>query len=363
MRRRAFTLLELSIALAVAGIVVAAAAATGVTVSRILKLEAKKSHADADSRRLVDFVLSNLQAVGGGPVRPWMAAWVEQQGCPARPNGSLGACDGRNDRLTLVDVDFNRGSCTMLSMTSTQIVFQPPDPLTGLCCFHWDGTPESGAPDQYAGQALMLVSGRDRWAVRIGSSDVSTHGTCVYGLTAVDPLQGWTGTAGNAPVLNAQLATTFGFGATATPVVIRTLFVESDGLGEPRLPRLVEWQDGAVSGTSNGAVDTGEVRLVFPGVVRFHVALGYDSSPTDGLVTTTGTTTDEWFGNATGDTLTGLQAVGLRMAEVGVVTAVGAVEPGSRTFQVLDGPVITSDRLMMRRASGRALLRNVAVFF
>jgi prepilin-type N-terminal cleavage/methylation domain-containing protein len=131
MRRRAFTLLELSIALAMAGIVVAAAAATGVTVSRILKLEAKKSHADADSRRLVDFVLSNLQAVGGGPVRPWMAAWVEPQNCLARPNGSLGACDGRNDRLTLVDVDFNRGSCTMQSMTSTQIVFQPPDPVTG----------------------------------------------------------------------------------------------------------------------------------------------------------------------------------------------------------------------------------------
>jgi len=361
MRRRAFTLLELSIALAMAGIVVAAAAATGVTVSRLLKLEAKKSHADADSRRLVDFVLTNMQAVGGGPVRPWMAAWLEPQNCPSR--GALGACGGLNDRLTLIDVDFNRGSCTIQSMTSTQITFQPPDPVTGLCCFHWDGIPESGAPDQYAGQSLMIVSGRDRWAARIGSSDVSTPGTCIYGLTGVDPLQGWTGTTGNAPVPTAQLAATFGSGATVTPVTIRTLFVESDGAGAPRLPRLVEWQDGAVDGTSNGAIDTGEVRLVFPGVVRFHVALGYDSNPIDGVVATTGGTTDEWFGNATGDTLTGLQAVNLRMAEVGVVTAVGAVEPGQRTFQVLDGAAITSDRLMLRRATSRTLLRNVAVFF
>ena len=360
MRRRAFTLLELSIALAMAGIVAAAAAATGVTVSRILKLEAKKSHADADSRRLVDFLLTNMQAVGGGPVRPWMATWLEPQGCNAR--AGMPACLD-NDRLTLVDVDPNRGSCTIQSMNSTQIVFQPPDPDTGLCCFEWDGTPQGGAPDQYAGQALMIVAGRDRWAARIGSSDVSTPGTCIYGLTGVDPLQGWTGTTGNAPVLNNELATTFVSGSTVTPVVIRTLFVESDGLGEPRLPRLVEWQGGAGRGTSDGAIDTGEVRLVFPGVVRFHAALGYDSNPIDGVVGTTGGTNDEWFGNATGDTLTGLQAANLRMAEVGIVTAVGAVEPGSRTFQVLDGAAITSDRLMLRRASSRTLLRNVAVFF
>jgi prepilin-type N-terminal cleavage/methylation domain-containing protein len=359
MRRRAFTLLELSIALAMAGIVVAAAAATGVTVSRILKLEAKKSHADADSRRLVDFLLTNIQAVGGGPVRPWMATWLESQNCPARPNGSLGPCDGRNDRLTLVDVDPGRRTCTMVSMTSSQIVFEGPDSATGLCCFHWPGLPPGTGQDQYEGQPLMIVTGRDRWAVHIGSGDISTPGTCVYGLTGVDPLQGWTGTPGNAPVPSA----TFGNGSSVTPVVIRTLFVESDGAGAPRLPRLVEWQDGAVDGTSNGEIDTGEVRLVFPGVVSFHAALGYDSAPVDGAITTTGGTTDEWFGNATGDTLTGLRAVDLRMAEVGVVTAVGAVEPGPRTFQVLDGGAITSDRLMLRRAASRTYLRNVAVFF
>jgi len=287
---------------------------------------------------------------------------VEPQNCPARSNGSLDACDGLNDRLTLVDVDFNRGSCVIQSMTATSIDFDDPDPVTGLCCYDWAGVPQNGAVDQYVGQPLMVVTGRSRWAIRIASSEENAT-TCTYGLTGVDPLSGWTGTANNAPVVGSQLATTFGAGSTVTPVVVRTLFVESDGAGAARLPRLVEWQDGAVDGVSNGTVDTGEVRLVFPGVVRFHVALGYDSNPTDGVITSTGTTTDEWFGNASGDLLTGLQAVGLRMAEVGVVTAVGAVEPGSRTFQVLDGPAITSDRLMMRQASGRALLRNVAVFF
>lgn len=363
--RRGFSLLELSVAMAMAGIVVAAAASTGVTVSRLMKTEAKKSHADADSRRLVDFILTNLQTVGGGPVRPWMGTWVESQGCGQR-NG-LPAC-GTSDRVTLVDVDFNRGSCIVQEIVGgNQVRFQAP--TNGLCCYHWDGTPTSGAPDQYQDQPLMFVVGRDRWAMRIASSEVDPA-TCTYGLTGVDPLAGWTAPAGlpagNAPVTAGNFVSTFDTNdATATVVGVRTLFIESDPPGPtpPRLPRLVEWQDGAGTGVSNGVVDTGEVRLVFPGVMSFHVALGYDSAPDDGNVVDTGTTTDEWFGNATGDVMTNLRLTGLRMAEVGVVTGVRAVEPGTRTLQVLDGAPVTADDLMLRRAVGRALLRNVAVFF
>lgn len=358
-RRRGFTLLELSIALAVAGIVIAAAASTGVTVGRLLKLEAKKSHADADSRRLVDFVLTNLQAVGGGPVRPWMATWVEQQGCGAR-NGLPPCLD--NDRLTLIDVDFNRGSCTIESVSATMIDFEGPDPATGLCCYAWLGVPTGGSPNQYAHTPLMLVDGRERWAVAIASSEIDAS-RCQYGLSGISPLSDWTGAAGAAPVPAANLATAFTSGATATPVVVRTLFIESDDPSSYRLPRLVEWQDGSVSGKSNGIVDDGEVRIIFSGVVRFHIALGFDSAPFDGSVTETGGTDDEWYGNAVGDTLTALRASGLRMAEVGVVNAVAAVDPGRRSLAVLDGEAATSDRVMLRRAKGRTMLRNVATFF
>jgi prepilin-type N-terminal cleavage/methylation domain-containing protein len=357
--RRAFTILELSIALAVAGIVVAAASSTGVMVGRLLKLEAKKSHADADSRRIVDFVLTNLQGVGGGPVRPWMSTWVEPQGCGAR-NGLPPCLD--NDRLTLVDVDFNRGSCTIESVSATMIDFEGPDPVTGLCCYAWFGVPTGGATDQYAHMPLMLVSGREVWTVAIASTEVDAS-TCQYGLSGISPLSDWTGAVGAAPVPAANLTSAFPPGATATPVVIRTLFVESDASYASRPSRLVEWQDGSVSGASNGIVDDGEVRDVFPGVVRFHMALGYDSNPFDGSVTETGGNDDEWFGNAAGDSMSGLRTSGLRMAEVGVVIALAAVDPGRRSSGVLDGPAFTSDRLMLRRATGRTMLRNVATFF
>jgi prepilin-type N-terminal cleavage/methylation domain-containing protein len=356
-RRSGFTILELSIALAIAGIVVAAAASTGVTVSRLLKLEAKKSQADADSRRLVDFVLTNLQGVGGGPVRPWMGTWLERQGCLAR-NGLPPCLD--NDRLTLVDVDLNRGSCIIDAVTPTMIDFQDPDPGSP-CCYAWDGMPDGGPVDQYAGMAVMLVNGPSRWAVVVATSELDPI-TCQYGLSGIEPLSEWTGPVGTAPIPGDQIAAAFPSGSSVTPIVLRTLFVESDGAGQPGLPRLVEWQDGAVV-ESDGLVTGGEVRLVFPGVVRFHVALGFDSAPLDGSVTETGGADDEWFGNASGDTLVGLVPTGLRMAEVGVVSAVAAVDPGPRTLQVLDGAPFSSDRLMLRRAKGRTMLRNIATFF
>jgi hypothetical protein len=51
------------------------------------------------------------------------------------------------------------------------------------------------------------------------------------------------------------------------------------------------------------------------------------------------------------------------MAQVGVITGVRAVEPGARTLQVLNGPSVTDSKLILRRALGKALLRNVAVSY
>ena len=67
--------------------------------------------------------------------------------------------------------------------------------------------------------------------------------------------------------------------------------------------------------------------------------------------------------NVTSDGATGLTTTGLRMAQVGVITGTRAVEPGARTLQVLDGPTVNNPSLILRRAVGKALLRNVAVFY
>ena len=374
--RRGFSVLELSISLAIAGIVVAAAASSGVVITRILKLDGKKSTADGDSRRLVDFVLSNLQSVGGGQVRPWMAMWHEQggltssSGCVAR-NG-LPAC-GTSDRITLVDVDPDRGACTIVDVVDANTVRfargedgDVDDGVPAPCCYAWDGTPtDSTLPDQYANQPLMFVAGRNQWALRIATNEVDAS-DCTYGLqpATVSHFSTWTtGTpAGNVPVAAGLFVATFDAGSdnTATPVRPRTLFVEPEtDTASTRLPRLVEWFDG----NANATVDTDEVRLVFPGVMNFQLALGYDSNPDNGRVLDSRTTTDEFIGNVASDGAAGLSTVGLRMAQVGVITGVRAVEPGTRTLQVLDGPSVTNSKLILRRALGKALLRNVAVFY
>ncbi len=362
--RRAFSILELAISLAIAGIVVAAAASAGVVVTKLLKLEGKKSAADQDARRLVDFVLSDLQTVGGGQVRPWMSLWVENNPTAGRDGLPTPNPDEPNDRVTLIDVDFNRGSCDVVAVSSNTITFEhlpapPGSPDPGPCCYAWDAPPISGPADQYVDQPLMFVKGRDEWAVRYATSEVDAT-NCVYGHSGVNPLADWTGTAGAVPVLDGDFETTFATDSTVTPISIRTLYVDEDDGGVDRLPRLMEWVDR----NNNAILDDGDDNsVVFPGVLSFHVALGYDAAPDDGRITDSGDTADEWVGNASGDTQAGLPGASQRMAAVGVITGVKAVEPGTRTMQVLDGPAITSSNRILRRASGRALLRNVAVFY
>ena len=370
-RRRGFSVLELSIAMAIAGVVVAAAASSAVMVTRVLKLDAKKSAADQDTRRLVDFVLSKMQAVGGGPVRPWMALRLEE---------TAGA-----DRLTLIDVDDSRRSCEIDAITTSTISFKAicrddPQPanfdacINVACCYDWDGVPETGTPaTQYEGETVMLVKGRTQWVARkIGSQTAgpATPPSAVSGCTmslesvaAYNPLGSWV----DSPVSRGGITQVSGNnyeGGTATPIQIRVLTV-ADDLAVPAypgqlVPTLMEWFDN----NRNGAIDAGENRVVFPGVVDLQVALGYDSLPEDGRVIETNAAQDEWFGTIPSDTIaTATAPTQLRMAKVGVVVATKAVDGGVRTVSVLNGPSVTRSDAILRRALGEALLRNIAVFY
>ena len=142
--------------------------------------------------------------------------------------------------------------------------------------------------------------------------------------------------------------------------VLGHVFIDRGGEGDDR-DLVVAFPD--IDGNANATVDDDEVRLVFPGVMNFQLALGFDSNPDNGRVVDSRTSTDEFVGNVASDGAAGLSAVGLRMAQVGVITGTRAVEPGARTLQVLDGPTVTNPSLILRRAVGKALLRNVAVFY
>ena len=369
MRHRGFTIIELAISMAIAGIVVAAATTAAVNVTRLLKLEGKKSIADQDSRRLVDFVIGRMQASGGGPVRPWMAMWHEQD---CGPRDGLPDCNG-HDRLTVIDVDLDRNDCTIASMTDSEIVFD--DPGDGTCCFDWpaEALPDSEQPDQFSNQSLMIVGDRNEWMMVVATEAGDRGGLnpCTYGLSGLKPLQDWADAR--------QTVAPFNDGdAVAIPAAARTLYVGTSvaplggGVVVPdaalpggttateALPpeHLLEWFDD----NRNMVLDADESRVVFPGVYDFQVALGYDD-PEDGRITDTGTTADEWWGNAAETGAVTLARPTLRMGSVGVIVGVKAVEPGAKTMSVLNGQTFTRNTYVMRKAQGKAMLRNIAVFY
>ena len=144
-----------------------------------------------------EFLLGELQATGGGPVRPWMAIWHEEQGCGER--NSLPACAPNTDRVTLVDVDFARSSCSVTAIGSNFASFEA-GPTAGSCCYDCDGEPsDPDLPNQYHGLPLMFVRGRDQWAIRTVTSETD-RATCTLGLTGVDHyFTDWTATTGGRP--------------------------------------------------------------------------------------------------------------------------------------------------------------------
>ncbi len=363
MRHRAFTIIELAISMAIAGIVVAAATTAAVNVTRLLKLESKKSIADQDARRLVDFVIGRMQGAAGAQVRPWMAMWLEEN-CAAR-NG-LPACDG-HDRLTIIDVDNFRDSCSIQSITSSTITFAPP--VAGVCCYDWPATATANplVPNQFHNQTLMLVNGRDLWTMVTTSSETGNRNdpatpTCAFGMTGIRPLSQWADA-------QTSLAPFNGAGASAQAVAARTLYLGSPASASafavtavpatatPPL-HLLEWFDDDY----NMQVDVGESRVVFPGVYDLQVSLGYDD-PEDGRILDNNTPTDQWLGNAAETGPNPFERSSLRMAGIGVVVGVKAVEPGQKTMSVLNGPAITRSSHLMRKAVGKAMLRNIAVFY
>jgi prepilin-type N-terminal cleavage/methylation domain-containing protein len=350
-RARGFSVIEFAIALAIAGVVVASAATLAVGLSKNMRYEERRAEVDADARRLVDFLVGNAQATGGGPVRPWMAFWVEE-GCPAR-NG-LPTCGGA-DRVTLLDVDPARASCPITALSSTS--FSVPQNSDGTCCYDWDGTATSGPPDQYDHMPLLFVKD-DKWIMRVATAQA---GTCVMGLSGVDHLNATeaatpavgTGDGEREPASLSDLV-----GGSVVAVRPRTLFVDHAE------HRLMEWFDTDV----DGAADADELRVVFPGVYDLQVAVGYDGAPEDGKITVGPSSTDEVRGNVATDALpAGVRDDHVRMVTFGVITGVRFADAPVRSEKVLNGTTLTTtgslSGVMLRKSIGQAMLRNLLVFF
>jgi prepilin-type N-terminal cleavage/methylation domain-containing protein len=354
MKRKAFSLIEVSVALAIAGIVIAVASTIVVQMNATLKDATIRMRADEEAKLLAEWFIFQVRGIGGDDLRPWEAVAVDNN-CAAV--GDLPACDG-SDRVTvrLVDPDF--GSCKLGGLNGVNfeggVLDSPPlgngdgilDKNDDTCCF-----------DVFKGQPVGTAPWANRRAMLIGS-DRSTHVVSLFNRTS----SGGDGCAMNLPgglppsiaadtsivpggrLIMASEKVFFRSPVTTANLVANGFYEFSDGNGD-------------------NLFDPGELTFLTDNVFEFQVGLGYDHDG-NGRVVEDGTVTDEWRFNAGGDVLpAAFRDDNLRQLSVGFIVGVPTTSDRPQpSVTLLDGPPRTVPRTHLRGTVTHATLRNVFLF-
>jgi Tfp pilus assembly protein PilE len=373
-KARGVTLLELMVASAMALLVVTAATSAILLIIRTLNRSGQSSAMVAEVQLLSEFLVAQLQGVGGGAVRPWMVVAVENGG---------GVND--TDVITFGDVPATSPTSTTIMAhlsggTFSLFVPEPRRGQTGRCGLadlrkdlDHDGLPEplsnvaaSYSADELRNREVILVSpSGDTWrSVVLSEAGLEpTLRGCFVRFNGSDA-----GLVANGSFAAADNFTSAGgqedlqqwVGGQVAFVRARQWRVEAGEGGRPS--RLVERfkEDGPA-----------KERVLFEGVVDLQLALGYDFEPFDGVLTeTVDGRDDEWVNQGVNDShrITSIpRQLGdrdisrelIRMIEIGVVVVLPRAER-QLTVRAFDGPLRTGPEA--RVVGGRAYLRNLLLF-
>ena len=331
-----FSMLEMAVALAMAGIIVAAGVSAGMQLNGSLVETRKRLALRDEAKRLEEALLSMVQQAGGDPLRPQEALRVENNGCPAV--GGLPACPAAKDRLTVVTVDDVLPACKVVGTSGANLEVFNSGATTATCCLFPGGV----AASPFEGQTAMLV--KDDGTVL----DLHLHN--VHSVCRVNVPPGF----GNPSPSDLD---------TGTLVVVRrrVLYTQPD----PSLPgalQLVQWEDKGSAGTpANATVDPGETALIADHVYDFQVALGYDGAPADGNVVDNASASDEWEFAVPGDALPGsITPDQLRMVGVAVVVG-GPLRTGAPPVRVFDGNTLSPPGIFTVASQSKIAIRNLNV--
>jgi prepilin-type N-terminal cleavage/methylation domain-containing protein len=352
--RRGFSLIEVAVASAMAGVIGVAAIAAFAGLNRQLVRLQSESVASDNAKSLVDLAVTDLQGIGGGPIRPWMALWVENgaDSASTRPAAS-GAAAARTarffpppvatgvlpDRVTFASLIAEAPSCEVISINATTVG------STGSgasCCLR--NLVTAGNIKGRPGRAhAYAIDGADHRQISLSSVDaVACTATWQAG-----PLAPIDDNPGNLTAL---------VGGTIVAADIKTIF-----LSRNHDLLVFDEKDGFAGGDID--IQPLEVSRVASDVYDFQVQVGYDTDQ-DGRIVDTGTTTDEWLFNATGDAPATFDPEAIRMVAIGVIVGVPLTDPDySSSAQVVGGNLVTGSRLHLRGAMGKAALRNLFIFF
>jgi prepilin-type N-terminal cleavage/methylation domain-containing protein len=325
MQRRAFSLLEMMVALAMAGIVAAAAIGAGMAINRVMVDTRRRATVWDEAKRLEEALLSRIQEAGGDPMASFQSVFVEDN-CVANVARNLPACAGA-DRLTILAAKPGFPVCDV------EVAGAVLKGVASPCCITAD----------FVGPAVLVRD--DGVAVTVSLHTVNLASCQVN----APPGQG-------NPTPQA-----LGDGKLAL-ITAQTIFPRPKGVnGEYEL---MMWID---SGTpANGIVEDVELGLFADRVYDFQVALGYDSAPEDGDVVDNGTATDEWLGNAEAIPATLPASIApsqLRMIDIAVAVGTRAERFTGRPAKLLNrsGLGVNPANVYLAPTRGQIAFRNLNI--
>ena len=123
--QRGFSLIEITVTLAIASIVAAAATSATISVYRSTRVLEQEAAVDEDAKILLDVIKGRLRQLGGGSLRPWQAV---SKKC-VTINGA--ACAGSGEQIHFIDVNPAFEQCPIASSNGTTNAAVTP---TGTCC-------------------------------------------------------------------------------------------------------------------------------------------------------------------------------------------------------------------------------------
>jgi prepilin-type N-terminal cleavage/methylation domain-containing protein len=317
-RPRGFSLIELMVAMAIAGITISIAVFALAQINKTSKQVRTNAYLDKEAQMLIEYIIADAQGAGGGSLRPGGAVTVV--------NGTAGA----SDRVTVKVLDPSVPECLISGWTGNHAEFDD----AGACC----------ADNWTPGTTMTLVS---------PTGDLS--------MTLTVP---------TTPIPSCRL----GFIPAAHPEISSTadLWAKFDGGSGMVVRERSYYLDAATRELRLDDFDlTGaaRTRLIAEDVYDFQVALGFDvpNPDRDNSVTNTNSTTDEWLFNATGDAMTAapLSAGSLEdLRRVTFALTVGLPRtdwPGN-TVQHLDGATLNIAGTQLRGVESTATFRNLFIF-
>lgn len=357
MRQRGFNLLELAVASALAGIIAIAAVGAFASLNRQIVRMQHETLASDNAKTLVDFLVSDLQAIGGGSVRPWAALWVEDGEDTVADGrcGSFGCSPGDvSDRISYATVVAGSPTCPISAVTGATVQSTG---VAAACCLQQlvdAASFDIVAPKLHA----VLTRGNASRHVVLTALNAAT---CEMSMQD-GPLTGANNVDAD-DLIDSQdsSVTSVDFtGGSISGVEVTTVYLDE------ATHTLYSAEERSGFNGSNVTIDPlTERKRLASDVYDLQVQLGFDGNPGDGRLVDTNNTADEWLYNTSGDTLpAAIRLLDLRMVAVGVVVGVNVRDQGYQSSaQVVGGPSRSAAGVHMRGGMGKAALRNIFVFF